>query len=195
MNQDQKDIVALLATDLDRYYEQLMAMYWHQLYTFVLRHAASKEDTEDILLTAFERAYYALRGFPALRIQTLQIRPWLYKIALSVCYKYANKSPFPASLSLDAPEEDSAFLEIVDDQLEQPEVAFENAERRREFEALVNTLPESYREMVHLFYFDDLSHQEIADLLSQRVGTVRVYVHRGIQLLRKALEIQLDRVP
>jgi RNA polymerase sigma-70 factor, ECF subfamily len=194
MNQGQEDILALLATDLDRYYEQLMVTYWHQLNAFVLRRVASKADAEDIVLTAFERAYYALKGFPVQRIQTLQIRSWLYKIALNVCYKYASKSQLPASLSLYTLEEDSTLLEIVDDEQEQPEMVLENWERRNELEALVDTLPESYREMVHLFYFDDLSHQEIADLLNQRVGTIRVYVHRGIRLLRKALEIQANEV-
>jgi RNA polymerase sigma-70 factor, ECF subfamily len=194
MNQGQEDLLALLATDLDSYYEQLMVTYWHQLYTFVLRRVESKADAEDIVLTAFERAYYALKGFPVQRIQTLQIRPWLYKIAMSVYYKYASKSQLPASVSLNALEEESTMLEIVDDEQEQPEMVLENWERRHELEALVDTLPDSYREMVSLFYFDDLSHQEIANILNQRVGTVRVYVHRALRLLRKTLEIQANEV-
>ena len=194
MNQGQEDLLALLATDLDSYYEQLMVTYWHQLYTFVLRRVESKADAEDIVLTAFERAYYALKGFPVQRIQTLQIRPWLYKIAMSVYYKYASKSQLPASASLNALEEESTMLEIVDDEQEQPEMVLENWERRHELEALVDTLPDSYREMVSLFYFDDLSHQEIANILNQRVGTVRVYVHRALRLLRKTLEIQANEV-
>jgi RNA polymerase sigma-70 factor, ECF subfamily len=194
MNQGQEDLLALLATDLDSYYEQLMVTYWHQLYTFVLRRVESKADAEDIVLTAFERAYYALKGFPVQRIQTLQIRPWLYKIAMSVYYKYASKSQLPASVSLNALEEESTMLEIVDDEQEQPEMVLENWERRHELEALVDTLPNSYREMVSLFYFDDLSHQEIANILNQRVGTVRVYVHRALRLLRKTLEIQANEV-
>src|SRR5215471_8051212 len=134
MNQGQEDLLALLATDLDSYYEQLMVTYWHQLYTFVLRRVESKADAEDIVLTAFERAYYALKGFPVQRIQTLQIRPWLYKIAMSVYYKYARKSQLPASLSLNALEEESTVLEIVDDEQEQPEMVLENWERRHELE-------------------------------------------------------------
>ncbi len=63
--------------------------------------------------------------------------------------------------------EDSAFLEPEADGHEQPEEAFENEERRRELIALVDTLPQSYREVVSLHYFEDLSYQEIADIFNQ----------------------------
>jgi RNA polymerase sigma-70 factor, ECF subfamily len=51
----------------------------------------------------------------------------------------------------------------------------------------VATLPPRYREVVSLYYFDDLSHQEIAEMLNQPIGTVKGYVHRGIRLLRQRL--------
>jgi RNA polymerase sigma-70 factor, ECF subfamily len=194
MDQVHEDILALLAMDLDRYYEQLMSIYWQQLRAFVLRRTGNEQDTEDILLIAFERAYYALRGFPSERVLSMKIRPWLYKIALSVYYKHVNQSDPPTAILYDAREEDSPLLELEVDRHEQPEEIFESVERRCELEALVATLPETYREMVSMYYFDDFSHQEIADLLNQRVGTVKVYVHRGIRLLRKALAIQTNEV-
>ena len=84
--------------------------------------------------------------------------------------------------------ENSAFLELQDAGNEQPEEAFESGERTRELIALVDTLPQHYREVVRLHYFEDLSYQEIADIFNQPAGTVRVSVHRGLRLLRKSLE-------
>lgn len=40
--------------------------------------------------------------------------------------------------------------------------------------------------------FEDLSYSEIAELLNQPIGTVKANVHRGIQLLRRALETQMN---
>jgi RNA polymerase sigma-70 factor (ECF subfamily) len=83
---------------------------------------------------------------------------------------------------------------LEDDSHEQPEEVFENEERRRELVALVDTLPQRYRQVVSLHYFEDLGYQEIADIFNQPTGTVRVSVHRGIGLLRKALEVYKSKV-
>jgi RNA polymerase sigma-70 factor (ECF subfamily) len=194
MDPGDSDILALLATDLRHSYEQLVSTYWHQLKVFVLRQAGSpQEDAEDIVQEAFVRAYYALERYPAQRILALKVRPWLYKITWSVYCNYTERSKLPQSVPLDT-SKDSAFLELEDDGHEQPEEAFENEERRRELIALVDTLPQRYRQVVSLHYFEDLGYQEIADIFNQPAGTVRVSVHRGIGLLRKALEVYKSKV-
>ena len=194
MDPGDSDILALLATDLRHSYEQLVSTYWHQLKVFVLRQAGSpQEDAEDIVQEAFVRAYYALERYPAQRILALKVRPWLYKITWSVYCNYTERSKLPQSVPLDT-SKGSAFLELEDDGHEQPEEAFENEERRRELVALVDTLPQRYRQVVSLHYFEDLGYQEIADIFNQPAGTVRVSVHRGIGLLRKALEVYRSKV-
>lgn len=193
MDPGDSDILALLATDLRHSYERLVSIYWYRLKVFVLRQLESPQDAEDIVQESFVRAYYALERYPAERILALKIRPWLYKITWSVYCTYMERSKLQQSMPLDT-SEDSALLELEDDEYEQPEEAFENEERRRELIALVDTLPQRYREVVSLHYFEDLSYQEIADIFNQPAGTVRVSVHRGIRQLRKALEARKSKV-
>jgi RNA polymerase sigma-70 factor, ECF subfamily len=190
---DDADIAALLATDLDANYERLVSKYWHQLYAFVSRRVGSSQDAEDVVQEAFMRAYFALARYPVQRVLSLKIRPWLYKITWNVYCTSTGKSKSPPVVPLDT-SEDSPLLEQEEQQSEQPEFVFERLERRGELEALVGTLPAHFREIVSLFYFEDLSHQEIADILNQPIGTVKVYVHRGIRLLRKTLETQANEV-
>src|SRR5947209_1569968 len=193
MDPGDSEILALLATDLRHSYEQLVSIYWYRLKVFVLRWLESPQDAEDIVQESFVRAYYALERYPAERILALKIRPWLYKITWSVYCNSMERSKQQLSTPLDT-SEDSALLELEDDGYEQPEEAFENEERRRELVALVDTLPQRYREVVSLHYFEDLSYQEIADIFNQPAGTVRVSVHRGIAMLRKALEAYKSKV-
>ena len=193
MDPGDSDILALLATDLRHTYEKLVSIYWYRLKVFVLRQLESSQDAEDIVQESFVRAYYALERYPAERILALKIRPWLYKITWSVYCNYIERSKLQQSMPLDT-SEGSALLELEDDGYEQPEEAFENEERRRELIALVDTLPQRYREVVSLHYFEDLSYQEIADIFNQPAGTVRVLVHRGIRQLRKALEAGKSKV-
>ena len=149
MDAGDSQIVALLATDLKHSYEQLVSTYWHRLKAFILRHVGSPQDAEDIVQEAFVRAYYALEAYPEQRILALKVRPWLYKITWSVYCNHIEHSKLQDSVPLDA-SEDSVFLELQDDGHEQPEEAFETGERRRELIALVDALPQRYREVVSL---------------------------------------------
>jgi RNA polymerase sigma-70 factor (ECF subfamily) len=193
MDPGDSEILALLATDLRHSYERLISTYWHRLKIFVLRQVGSPQDAEDIVQEAFVRAYYALEGYPQQRILALKVRPWLYKITWSIYCNYIERSKLQQVVALDTTE-DSAFLELEDEGYEQPEEAFENEERRRELIALVDTLPQRYRQVISLHYFEDLSYQEIADIFNQPAGTVRVSVHRGVGLLRKAMEASKSKV-
>ncbi|MBA2285541.1 MAG: RNA polymerase sigma factor [Ktedonobacteraceae bacterium] len=191
MNLGSDELPRLLAMNLDRYFELLVSNYGIQLYTFALRWTGNSADAEDILQITFERAFLALDDYPPQRIVTLKLRPWLYKIALNVTRNYTSRSHIQvASLELSVDE----TLAIEDDWRYQPEVVAENAERRREMEGLVATLAPCYRDAITLCYFGDLSYQETATLLNKSVGTIKFYVHRGRELLRKMLETQVNEV-
>ncbi len=189
---DSEDIPALLAIDLDRYFERLVSVYERQLRAFVLRRASSSQDAEDIVQETLLRAYQSLERFSEERIRSLKLRAWLYKIAWSI-FCNANRTKLPPLMPLDT-SEDSVLLEHEDDREKQPEAIFERAELRRELEELLATLPPHFRDVVSMYYFEDLSYQEIAEILNQAVGTVRVYAHRGLRMLRKMLAIHINEV-
>jgi RNA polymerase sigma-70 factor (ECF subfamily) len=192
MDHDESDLLARLATDLDRSFEGLMAIYWHQLYAFVLRRVESMQDAEDIVSETFVRAYIALKGYPLERVRTLKLRSWLYKITYNEYCRFVGRSTHP-SVPFALVEEGTVF-EQEEDHSKQPELFFESAERRQELESLVAALPDRYREAVSLYYFEELSYQQIADLLEQPLGTIKSSVHRGIQMLRKVLSAQSNEV-
>ncbi len=179
-----EELAALLAIDLDRYYEELVSLYWQQLSAFVLRRTRHFQDTEDIIQETFMRAYLALERYPSERITTLKIRPWLYKIAWSVYCNHIGRSKLALIVPLDTPEE-GFFMELEEDEREQPEAIYEQVEQRRELEALIDQLPPHYRDMVSLYYFEELNQREIAEVLNLPLGTVKVYIHRGVRLLKK----------
>jgi RNA polymerase sigma-70 factor (ECF subfamily) len=47
---------------------------------------------------------------------------------------------------------------------------------------------------ITLYYFEDLSYAEVAELLNQPVGTVKAQVHRALRMLHKALATQANEV-
>ncbi len=178
------DLLELLATDLDRYFQHLVLSTQQRLFVFALRQTGSPQDAEDIVQEAFIRAYHALTDYPAERIRMMKIQAWLYKITLHIFYRHSSSDARLRCTPLDLSEE-SALLEIEDDEHEQPEKVLEEREDLRELEVMISQLPEQYRVAVSCYYFAELSYREIAELLQQPIGTVKSNVHRGTQLLRK----------
>jgi RNA polymerase sigma-70 factor (ECF subfamily) len=192
MQQGSEDLAALLAADLDTYFKQLVVTYQHRLYAFVLRQIGHAHDADDITQEALIRAYFALKSYPAERVRALKLPSWLFKIVINVMYSHTHKTR-PQIVSLDLSEE-SPLLDI-EDQAPGPEQEAWWREYRQELENMIAELPERYRVAVNLRYFEDLSYQEIAELLNQPLGTVKANIHRGVELLRtKHHDIHLNQV-
>lgn len=195
MDTGNEQLATLLAGNLDRYYEKLVSLYWQQLSAFVLRRTRHFQDTEDIIQETFMRAYLALERYPSAQIITLKIRPWLYKIAWSVYCNHTGRGKLPLMVPLETSDDSpymTGYLELEDDPRMQPEALYEQVEQRHELDALIERLPTHYREMVSLYYFEELSQKEIAEILTVPLGTVKVSIFRGIRLLRKMLAEQTD---
>jgi len=192
MEPGENELPDLLATNLRGYFELLVLRYASQLYAFALRWIGNPTDAEDIVQGAFERAFITLDNYPAPLIRTLNLRPWLYKVTLNVSRNYISRSKLH-TVSLELVEEVD-LLEQDEDWHRQPELVVECAERRRELETLVATLAPCYRDAISLCFFGDLSYRETASVLNKSIGTIKFYVHRGIELLRKRQESQMNEV-
>ena len=79
--------------------------------------------------------------------------------------------------------DDTAIAETVS-----PEDLIEQTERREGMSGLLLTLNRKYRLPLYLYYYAGFSQKEIAVLLGEREGTIRVWLHRGKHALRKLME-------
>ncbi|HCI78580.1 MAG TPA: hypothetical protein DHW02_02695 [Ktedonobacter sp.] len=186
----------LLATDLHRNFERLVLAYQDRLYAFVLLRVHNAHIAEELVLDAFERAYYALKSYPVARIRLLRLEPWLYEITRNVYYNYLRtlrtKDARLPSVPLDLSEDSTAF-NIADTAPEPDEEVCRN-ENRDELHAYIETLPLRYQETVKLYYFEHFSYDDIAKHLHQPVGTVKSNIHRATQLLRQYIHTQIKEV-
>ena len=184
MSQQEDHLTALLIEDVDTYFKQLVETYQHQLYRLMCRQVGSTQDAEDIIQEAFLRAYYALCDYAAQGVSLQYVRPWLYKIAFNVYYNRLRAAR-PLILPLDMQEEGMLF------ELEYPgpgpEELADQQESLREVSEAIAALPEHYRVVLSLYYFEQLGYQEIADLLHQPLGTIKSKIHRGLNLVRAVL--------
>ena len=189
---NEKELVTALGTNLDESFERLVRTYQNRLYSFALRLSHNKHDAEDIAQEAFVKAYQALRSYTRDRIEGMVLKPWLYKITLNV-FRNRVRGRHLQFVSLGKTNDDSP-VQPEDDESQRPESRFETTESRKQLDVLVARLPEKYRVAIILRYVEGLDYAKLAAVLGQPIGTVKSNVHRGIQLLRKAVSKQIREV-
>jgi RNA polymerase sigma-70 factor (ECF subfamily) len=181
-----QELPEALAIDLDGSFEQLVLTFQNRLYAFALRLSANPQDAEEITQDAFVRAYRALCKYPTERIRSLALRPWLYQISLNIFRNRVRNRPLPLVPLTQGDE--GREPEGEDVKQVSPDMALEHAELRKSLAAVVAALPERYRLAVVLRHVQGLGYGEMAAVLKQPIGTIKANVHRGVRMLREALE-------
>ena len=148
--------------------EMLIEKYRNNLYVMAFSICKNTQDAEDVVQDTFIQYWSQKKEFASEQ----HIRAWLARVTIN---KSKNKiNTFFRKNAL--PLED--YMQTL---------AFESEESSGLFEAVMN-LPEKYRIVIHLFYYEDYSVREIADILKLTQGNVKVRLSRGRLLLRNTLK-------
>jgi len=185
---DETELLVALATDLDRAFEALVLAHGARVYSIALRMVGDPHEADDISQDALVQAYRALAGWESTRIRDLRLGAWLAAIVLNLVRNRARRrtsSGVAGSLT---------FL----DELAHPAAPAADTPHDRLAErvaaeawaARLLTLPTRYRAPIVLRHVDDLGYAEIAEVLGRPEGTIKAQVHRGLELLRAALEAE-----
>jgi RNA polymerase sigma-70 factor (ECF subfamily) len=183
---ESRRLTIALARDLDGAFERLVVSQQDRLYTIALRMLGDARDAEEVVQDTFVRAYRALETYERSRIEQLQLRPWLTTIVLNTCRNRVRRR-HPTSVTIDN-DEDERRVVLVHDERPGPQERAERHESARRWAALVAGLPAAYRAPIVLRHVDGLSYAEMSAALDRPEGTLKAQVHRGLALLRAALE-------
>jgi RNA polymerase sigma-70 factor (ECF subfamily) len=185
---DEATLLAALSADLDLAFESLVRARQDRLYSIALRILGDPSEAEDAAQDAFIRAYRALGGWDAERIATLRLDAWLATIVVNVArtrFRRRGSAAVRASLT---------FLDELDHprtgSIETPHGRLAGRESVEAWAIRLLALPERYRAPIVLRHVDGLGYDEIAIALERPQGTVKAQVHRGLALLRAALEAE-----
>ncbi len=148
--------------------EALIKEYRNNLYAAAFSVCKNAQDAEDVVQDTFIQYWSLKKEFESEQ----HIRAWLLRVAINKA-KNKNNTFFRRRA---VPFED--YIQTL---------TFESEESSELFEAVMN-LPEKYRIVIHLFYYEDYSVKEIADILKLTQSNVKVRLSRGRLLLRDALK-------
>jgi len=165
-------------------FEELVAAYEGKIYNLALRYLGNREDAMDASQEVFLRVFRFLPGFQ----EESGFSTWIYRIAVNVCKdslaQRAKRTEQP--LEYQNEEEESRVLEIADDRY-RPETMAEQEELKGILAEAILTLPEQQRQMIIMRDVQGLRYEEIGEILSLELGTVKSRISRAREKLRKKL--------
>lgn len=165
-------------------YADIVSLYQQSLHQVCYRMLGNKEEAEDAAQEAFIKAYIHLHTYD----QKRKFSTWLYRIATNLCIDRIRKKKPDYYLDAEVPGTEGLDMYsqlAVDEPL--PEEELERMELQERIQYEISRLPDKYRAVIILKYIEELSLQEISDILDIPLGTVKTRVHRGREALRKQL--------
>ena len=144
-----------------------VAQHQDMVYRVALHWFGVPQDAEDAVQEVFLRLYLREGPFDSPE----HLRRWLLRVTVNVC-KDALKSPWRKR---------RVPLDSI------PEPVFEQPEQRELYREVL-ALPEKYRTVLGLYYYEELSTKEIAALLNIRQTAVTTRLARGRELLKQRLK-------
>lgn len=178
---------------LDGAFRQLYEQYKDRVYNVCYRITGNPTDALDASQETFGILFRKIVEF---RFES-KFSSWVYRIAVNASIDLKRRTSTRWVASLDAQTEaaagDHLRPDIRDDRIEAPAAAASRHELENEIQAAIARLSPKMRAITVLRYVENLSYEEIADVLQISLGTVKSRLSRAHEALDRELTPILDR--
>lgn len=183
-----QEVVALARKGRESAYRELIDRYQRPILSLIYRLVRDRELAEDLAQDAFIKVFNALDRYNPER----KFSSWIFKIAHNTAIDQLRKKELdtlsidgsPHATSAEAVEA-SAIVPVSSD--EDPEQYTSSREIGAQIEAAIGTLRPEYRTVIVLWHVEGRPYDEIAEIMDLPLGTVKTYIHRARNELRKKL--------
>jgi RNA polymerase sigma-70 factor (ECF subfamily) len=155
-----------------RGFERLVQRYQAKVLANCRYLTKSSHEAEDLAQEVFVKAYFGLAKFEG----RSQFRTWLNRIKVNHCLNHLEKSNGKRYVDIDDPALDGDIRLQVGASAEK---AMLSADRRRQIGAVLDAMPDTLRVPLVMCDLDELSYDQIADLLGIGLSAVKMRIKRG----------------
>lgn len=170
-----------LSLRTDESFDEVMRLYIPTVYRIAFERLKNSADADDVTQEVFVRYFKADKTFESEEHR----KYFIIRIAVNCANSFAKSSWFKHRAHTDALENIPEFSA--------GDTTAENAEKKAERRAVVEAvlkLPDKYRIVVHLFYFEDLSIAQIAEVTGEKESTIKSQLSRARDKLKKLLDTE-----
>jgi len=166
----------------------LVDTYRDMVYTVCLRMLTSEADAEEAAQDVFVKAYKSLQSFQG----KSKFSTWIYRIAYNQCISMIRKKVKMIDLVGEVPEVEVSEGEISGIETLRVE------ERSRYLQLALDALGETDSVVVTLFYYEELSLEEIAEVTGLSNNNIRIKLHRSrkkmYQVIKDCLKSEVSSI-
>ena len=146
----------------------------------------NREDAEDIAQDVFVEVYRSVEHFRA----DAKLSTWLYRIAVNRSLNHIRdnkKHKWFQSFENEVEAKNRQLMQVESSKTDQPEFELENKQRAVILHEAINSLPENQKVAFTLSKYEELSYQEISEVMDMSVSSVESLLFRAKKNLQKKL--------
>jgi RNA polymerase sigma factor (sigma-70 family) len=166
-----------MSTDQVPSWDEIVERHSDRVYRLAWRLTGNRHDAEDLTQEVFVRVFRSLDTYTPGTFEG-----WIHRITTNLFLDQARRKQ---RIRFDALSEERASL--LPSPAPGPDTAVSDRMFDDDIERALAALPPDFRAAVVLCDVEELSYEEIADILDTKLGTVRSRIHRGRAMLRRAL--------
>lgn len=174
------ELVARAVAGREDSFEELVRRYQRPIAAYVYRMVGNYESALDLTQEVFIKVYSSLARYRS----EFKFSTWIYKIAHNSAVDHLRRHSTREQSLMNEFDGEQRELPVESRSLS-PEQESEKAERRAEIEQVVRQLPSAYKELILLRHSHDLSYDEIAEVTSLPLGTVKNRLFRAREMMRQ----------
>lgn len=140
-------------------------------YRTAYSYVKNKEDALDVVQESIYKALSSIEAIEHIEF----LKTWFYRILINTSIDYLRKSRKVTYV-------DDMILDIHSDRKEDTYQDFD-------LQDALDKLPDEYKSIITLRYFEDLKLEEIAEILQQNLNTVKTRLYAGLKKLRIEIEV------
>lgn len=184
MREDDRELVAQALKGDERAFRSLLSRYERAVYNICLKMVRDREEARDLAQEAFTKVFSMLDRYNP----SYAFSNWLFKITSNLCIDSMRKRRV-STLPMDQPVQSSEgeFERQYASPTDGPDKTLLKKERMAMLARVIDSLPDHYRIMIVLRHQQDLSYDEIAEVLDVPLGTVKARIHRAREMLKNRL--------
>jgi len=166
---------------------ELYMMYKDNIYFYAIKLVKKESNAEDVVQDTIIEMYKSINSLK----NPEYFKTWIISICHNICCKYFKKS----NREIPTIDDDNSFIEELSDDDESviPGELLESEEFRNIIDKMINKLPEQQRAVLILYYYNDMSVSDIAEVLGCPTGTVKSNLNYGRKKIKASVDEYEDK--
>lgn len=176
-----KEIVDLYRSgQREKAFKEIVDSYSERLYWHVRRFLWSHEDTDDLLQEIFVKVWSSLPSFRG----DSQLYTWIYRIATNESLNFVQKQKIRSALRFES------ITPKIEEKIDE-DTLMNGDQLQRELAKAVQRLPAKQRTVFIMRWFDEMSYEEISEILETSVGALKASYHFASEKIKADIEKNL----